>query len=144
MKLGVGPGAAAGRVAAMRRAFPHAQVDGFEDLVDAMRNDPKDRHVLAAAVRAGAGAIVTANLKDFMPDALDPYDVEAVHPDDFLLDLLDLDGSAVRRLLDEQARAYVNPPIPLGALRSQLSVTVPRFAAACARRHLTDGGTPPL
>lgn len=40
-------------LAAMRREFPEAEVRGYEALVPAMTNDPKDRHVLAAAVSAG-------------------------------------------------------------------------------------------
>ena len=51
-----------------------------------MTNDPKDQHVLAAAVRADAAVIVTANLGDFPASALQPYDITAVHPDDFLLE----------------------------------------------------------
>lgn len=84
-KMGVDSEKAKGRITAMQRAFPHAQVEGQEDLVDTMRNDPKDRHVLAAGVRTGAGAIVTANVKDFPATALAPYAIEALHPDDFLL-----------------------------------------------------------
>jgi predicted nucleic acid-binding protein len=49
----------------MRRAFPEAMVSGHEPLTEAMPNDPKDRHVAAAAVRAAAQVIVTFNLKDF-------------------------------------------------------------------------------
>lgn len=138
-KMGVSREQAARRVAAMQAAFPHAQVDGHEDLIAVMRNHPKDRHVLAAAVRAGAGAIVTANLKDFPPAALEPYAVEALHPDDLLLDLLDLDQSVILRLLEEQAQAYVNPPIPLTDLRRHLSTTVPKFAAASAATLPTSG-----
>ena len=41
-------------------------VTGFEDLVPSLElPDPSDRHVLAAAIRAEADIIVTANLKDF-------------------------------------------------------------------------------
>ncbi len=40
-------------------AFPDACVTGHDQLVAAMRNEAKDRHVLAAAVRANASAIVT-------------------------------------------------------------------------------------
>jgi len=61
-----------------------------------MTNDPKDRHVLAAAVRGNADAMVTANLKDFPPTALAPYELEALHPDEFLLDQLALDPAATR------------------------------------------------
>jgi hypothetical protein len=42
-------------------------VMGYEPLVAAMQNDMKDRHVVAAAVKAGAQVIITANLKDFTP-----------------------------------------------------------------------------
>ena len=116
----------------MRDAFPHAEVEGHEQLIDAMRNDPKDRHVLAAAVRAGASAVVTANLKDFPPAALQPYGVEPVHPDDFLLDLLDLDEPTVLQVLVEQSQAYLDPPVPLDRLLRQLVPTTPRFAAEVA------------
>lgn len=50
----VTPDAAEGLVRAMRDAFPDATVTGYEELVDAMTNDPEDRHVLAAAARADA------------------------------------------------------------------------------------------
>ena len=42
----------------MSRSFPDALVTGYESLVDGMTNHPKDRHVLAAAVRANAEVIV--------------------------------------------------------------------------------------
>jgi hypothetical protein len=61
----------------MRRHFPEAMVSGYEELIDQMDNDPKDRHVLAAAVVAGAEFIVTANLRDFPARALEPRAVEA-------------------------------------------------------------------
>jgi hypothetical protein len=72
----------------MSRSFPDALVTGYESLVDGMTNHPKDRHVLAAAVRANAEVIVTFNLRDFPEPALKPYDIAAIHPDDFLLDQL--------------------------------------------------------
>ena len=40
-------------------------------LVAAMQNDDKDRHVVAAAVKASAQVIVTSNLKDFSPPQKD-------------------------------------------------------------------------
>jgi predicted nucleic acid-binding protein len=54
----------------MTRSFPDALVPGYESLVDGMTNDPKDRHVLAAAVRANAEVIVTFNRRDFPESAL--------------------------------------------------------------------------
>lgn len=67
----------------MNTALPDARVTGYERLVDSLElPDPDDRHVLAAAVRIGAQAIVTFNLKDFPATALEPLGIEAKHPDD--------------------------------------------------------------
>ena len=52
--------------------FGDAWVKDYEPLIPAMNNHPKDRHVLAAAVRTGAQTIVTFNLKDFPEEALTP------------------------------------------------------------------------
>jgi hypothetical protein len=57
--------------------------------------DPNDRHVLAAAIAGHADCIVTANLKDFPAEILNPLAVEAVHPDSFLVAQLDLDAFRV-------------------------------------------------
>jgi predicted nucleic acid-binding protein len=51
-------------LAAMTGAFPESMVTGYEPLVDVMPNHEKDRHVAAAAVKAGAQVVVTSNLKD--------------------------------------------------------------------------------
>ena len=73
-KVGVAPEQAGRRVAMMREAFgAEALIDGFDDLIDQLRCDPKDRHVLAAAVRGGADTVVTFNLKYFPDDAGYPY-----------------------------------------------------------------------
>jgi hypothetical protein len=66
----------------MMDAVPDCLVTGHESLIgDLDLPDPGDRHVLAAAIRAGAQAIVTFNLKDFPADRLMRYDIEAKHPD---------------------------------------------------------------
>ncbi len=75
----------------MARAVPDCLVTGFEQLIDGLvLPDPDDRHVLAAAIRAGAQAIVTFNLDDFPAARLQPYNIDAKHPDDFVIDTIDL------------------------------------------------------
>src|SRR5690606_4809792 len=70
---------------AMDRAVPDALVTGHESLCSSLNlPDPDDRHVLAAAIKCGASVIVTFNLKDFPSDVLEPFEVEAMHPDDFI------------------------------------------------------------
>ena len=51
----------------MVQYFPEADVTGYEPLIAGLLNRAKDRHVVAAAVKAGAQVIVTANLGDFDP-----------------------------------------------------------------------------
>jgi hypothetical protein len=61
---GLSPANAEKRIDAMRRAFPDATVGGFDDLIGTMTNDSKDRHVLAAGIRANCEVLVTFNLED--------------------------------------------------------------------------------
>ena len=124
------------RIGQMRETFPSAAVAGYESLIDAMANDPKDRHVLAAAVRANAEVIVTFNTSDFPEHALKDYEVTAVHPDDFLLDQLDLYPGVTLGVLHQQVAAYRHEPTTLPGLLVRLERSdVPRFAAEL-RRHL--------
>ena len=95
----------------MNQAVPDCLVEGFEAVIDGLTlPDPEDRHVLAAAIRAGAQAIVTTNLRDFPAEALGPYHIEAKHPDDFVIETIDLAPALVVQVLTEQAGALKNPP----------------------------------
>jgi predicted nucleic acid-binding protein len=118
--------------AIMEREFPEAMVSGFEHLVDAMPNDEKDRHVAAAAVKAGAQVIVTSNIKDFAPL---PEGVEAQSPDAFLENLFDLNPEAFVDLLQEQAADLVNPPMTLDDLLGRLARVAPSLVAAVRDHH---------
>src|SRR5262245_19540423 len=55
------------RIAQMNRFFPRAMTSEYEGLAPQMQADPKDQHVLAAAVHSGSDVLVTDNVKDFNP-----------------------------------------------------------------------------
>jgi hypothetical protein len=56
---------------------------------------PKDRHVVATAAATHADAIVTFNLADFAAHLKEHLQIEVIHPDDFVIDLVDLNASAL-------------------------------------------------
>ena len=86
-------------------------VTGFETLIEGLElPDPNDRHVLAAAIRSGASVIVTQNLKDFPQDRLDPYGIEAQHPDTFITHLFDLHPGGVVSAARSHRATLKNPP----------------------------------
>ena len=80
----------------MNAATRDCLVEGYDALIESIKlPDEDDRHVLAAAIHARAGVIVTFNLKDFPVKALRSYKIEAIHPDDFILRLIEMDSAAV-------------------------------------------------
>jgi predicted nucleic acid-binding protein len=106
----------------MRLAVADCIVTGHEQLIKGLAlPDPNDRHVLAAAIRAGAQAIITSNVKDFPSLALAKYGLEAVHPDDFVLDLIDLAPVTIADVVRAQASDLKNPPRTLAELLDTLS-----------------------
>lgn len=117
----------------MEAALPHAMVSGHEALIPAMENDVKDRHVLAAAVYAGARLIVTENLRDFPSSACGRYDVEAWSANTFLLELLDAAPAVMVRIIHEQAIDLRNPPQSPAKVLTRLARTAPDFAREAFR-----------
>lgn len=111
----------------LRAHFGDAWISGYEPLIPQMRNDPKDRHVLAAAAHAGAEVIVTFNLRHFPLEHTAPWRVRVHHPDDLLLEFLREDRGLVLAKLENQARDRRRD---LDGLLNILRRTVPRFAAA--------------
>jgi len=124
-KIGLTPQKAAKRTSVIAEHFRDAIVDDADALIPAMLNDAKDRHVSAAAVRVGAEMIVTLNLKDFPPSALNPFKIEARHPDRFLIELFDLRPELVIHCLHEQAADIGRD---LAMLLNTLERIVPDFA----------------
>ena len=112
------------RITAMETAFEEARVTGYECLVTSITNDPKDRHVLAAAVRCGAHAIVTDNVKHFPPESVKAYDIDVVTPDEFLVSQFHLSQELLLGKLQNQASAR---NISLGELLAALGKRAPKF-----------------
>jgi len=85
--LGTAHNNAAARLTEITVSFPDALQADLEPIIDQCPNDAKDRHVLAAAIKAEARIIVTFNQKHFAPEHLDKWGIVALNPNDFLLDL---------------------------------------------------------
>ncbi len=128
-ELGWPPEIAASFQAALRANFPEALVGGYHHLLPLCQNDPKDHHVLACAVQCQAELILTFNLQDFPTGALQPWTIEAKHPQDYLLTLYALDQAAVLHKLEEIAHKRGCP------LEDHL-IGLGQFLPAFARRVL--------
>lgn len=95
----------------MNEAIPDVLIEGYEPLIEGLKlPDSGDRHVLAAAIKAGAQVIVTSNLRDFPVENLEPWNVEAKSPDDFVLDQIGIDDRIVWACVQQIADSHVNPP----------------------------------
>lgn len=116
------------RVEDMRGTFPEAMVSGYEGLIPTMLNDPRDRHVLAAAVRANAAVIVTDNVGDFPSAACEPYEIEVQTADKFLCDLWHLDPKVMAHGLRDAAADLKNPPKTSEEVTATLGRRCPTFA----------------
>lgn len=131
VKNGEDPTLVEKRVGTMERYFADALVTGYDDLVSTMMNDPKDRHVLAAAVRGGAEVLVTFNVRHFPAESVEPFDLEVVHPDDFLLDQLDLFHAPTLRALVDLVEGDDSPSMTLNDFLVALARSgIPKFVDA--------------
>jgi predicted nucleic acid-binding protein len=82
-----------------------------------MPNDPKDRHVLAAAVAIGATVVITTNVRDFAVQDVAEIRVAPQTPDDFLTSLLNRSTvDAAMTALQEHARFHSWTVVELLAL----------------------------
>jgi predicted nucleic acid-binding protein len=131
VKKGVMDEAKANRlVAQLKSAFPEALVEGYGELISAMRNHPKDRHVAAAAVKASARVIVTFNLADFN-ELVDGFEAQA--PDEFLCHLNDLDPPMMIEIIRQQAADLENPPRTAVEIANALAKMAPEFGTTLLR-----------
>jgi predicted nucleic acid-binding protein len=99
--------------AAVEAAFPDALVTA--ELPESPTLDPvdaKDRHVVVTAMVAQADAIVTFNLADFAAAHLsETLQIEVIHPDDFVMDLVDLNEKRAVAAFRELRARKQNPPM---------------------------------
>jgi hypothetical protein len=81
--------------------------------------DANDEHVLAAAVRTQAQAVVTENIADFPEAVLAPLNIEARTADEFIADTIALDeGKAVAAIRTLRTRLTRPEMSAEGYLRS--------------------------
>lgn len=118
---------------AMNRGAEGCLVAGYEPLIESLSlPDPKDCHVLAAAIRTRAHVIVTYNLGDFPSSILEPLGIEAQHPDQFVWHLINLDPQKACAAVRTQRQALRNPAKSVDELldsfrKAGMSTTVERL-----------------
>ena len=115
------------REASMRAFFPGSLVRDYNQLTTTMRNHPKDRHVLAAALACKADYLVTFNLKDFPASTVPKLGPAMVGPSTFLKQIWTLNPVVVELRLEQQADAI---GVSLDLLLDRLAKSVPGFVNA--------------
>ncbi len=95
----------------MNQAVLGSLVVDFEHLIPSINlPDPNDAHVIAAAIACEAQRIVTFNLKDFPDATLKPLGMSAIHPDEFILEMMTLNPLAVVNAVSACQTRFRNPP----------------------------------
>jgi predicted nucleic acid-binding protein len=109
---------------------PESLVQDFESLIPTLTlPDPDDRHVLAAAIKASASAVITFNLSDFRETFLRPYRIAAKHPDAFACEVWDTGPEVVREALHQHRLSLHRPPKTAAQYIETLERSnLPRFA----------------
>jgi hypothetical protein len=94
----------------MRRSIPDCIIGHFDHITDnLLLPDPDDRHVLAAAIVGHADAIVTFNLKDIPTDYVRQFGIEILHPDDFVMNQIDLNQVACLAAIKAMRAGWNSP-----------------------------------
>ncbi|MFG2815739.1 PIN domain-containing protein [Streptomyces sp. NPDC048410] len=132
---GIAPETLARRRALMNQAVRDSLVVGFEPIIEGLKlPDMDDRHVLAAAIQAGAQVIVTNNRKDFPPDYLSNWGIERKSADEFVLDLIGLDDRVVYACVQAIATSRRCPPQTFDDVLGQLERSGLTESVAALRR----------
>jgi predicted nucleic acid-binding protein len=123
---------------AMRSAFPEASVTGYEETTATLDNDPKDRHVAAAAIVARADAIVTVNVADFRGATLDAAGIKVQTPGEFIERLLDDEPAIVVAAIDHLSRRWTRPALTASQVLDLLARQPTMSRAVQRLRDLMD------
>lgn len=125
--------------ALMERALPAARVTGYRRrLGQVALPDPDDRHVVAAALKAGASAIVTFNVQDFPAEALASYGLEAVHPDAFVRALYEAESARVVEVARRHRATLRRPPLTVAEYLAVLERAGLERTAEVLRAHPSE------
>ena len=112
LRKGVDENAANSRIENMHLAFPDGLVKNYQSLIKTLNlPDPKDCHVLAAAIKTNASIIVTNNLKDFPAGYLEQFGIKTKSADDFLKDIIDLNHGQAIKAFKEMVFHKRNPDL---------------------------------
>ena len=88
-----------------------AIVEDYEHLENTLNlPDPNDNHVLAAAIASSSKIIVMYNLKDFPVRELSKYNIEAQHPDKFLMNIMEVNEAKFIFAVKQARLRLKNPP----------------------------------
>ena len=116
-------------VKVINQAFPEAitlnEISCLE--LKGININTKDIHVLTTAICSEAQVILTYNVKDFPSEDLRKFSIEALTPDVFLINLLNLSFFKVLNTFKELEQHYKNPPIPRETLFKWYQARVPSF-----------------
>lgn len=125
-KAGLSGETAKRRVGQLKSLLPQAMVTDYAELLSDLTNHPKDRHVVAAARKTNATAIVTRNIRHYHPL---PPGMVAVHPDVFMSRLVTTENLlTIHECLDDVRSGWPRPPTAQFLL-DRLGQLVPEFAA---------------
>ncbi|MDR1151997.1 MAG: PIN domain-containing protein [Bifidobacteriaceae bacterium] len=114
----------------MNAALRGVVVTGYDHWIDQITlPDPADRHVLAAAIEAGADLIVTKNLKDFPIETLDAFGIGVSHPDPFLENLCVSHPAVLAGIASNIAVDWKSPEASPQAVVDALARDAPRASA---------------
>ena len=125
-------------IMALRDAFPLASATDYERLIPSLTNDPKDRHVLAAAIATSASVIVTSNRKHFPRRTTESHGVMAQSPDAFLTDLFHANPEQLEQIILDQAAALRKTQVTADDVLARIALHAPTFATL-VRGRLTTG-----